>query len=84
MKLQQVNEAMGHRITGGSEYQWGCFPDARFLDYESNYAYVSVIYSTLNQEIYEAEVSLKHDAWPEDARPYRWLNPEYKDAYFSE
>ena len=41
MKLNQINEAMNHQITGGSEYQWQCFPDARFLDYESEYAHVT-------------------------------------------
>jgi hypothetical protein len=84
MKLQQVNEAMDHRITGGSEYQWNCFPNARFLDYESDFAHVSVIYSTVTQEVYQAEVAIKSDTMPEDVRPYRWLNPEFKEAFFDE
>lgn len=84
MKLQQVNEAMDHKITGGSEYQWNCYPNARYLDYESDFAHVSVIYSTATQEIYQAEVAVKRDAWAEDAKPYRWLNPEFKEAFFGE
>ena len=84
MRLAQVNEAMDHKITSGSEYQWNCYPDARFLDYESLYAHVSVIYSTITQEIYQAEVSVKADAWDEDKKPYRWLNPDYKEAFYSE
>jgi hypothetical protein len=49
------------------------------MEYESDYAHVTVIFSTINQEVYEAEVSVKRDAWKEDMRPYRWLNPDSKD-----
>jgi hypothetical protein len=85
MKLAQVNEALDHKITSGSEYQWNCYgPDARYLDYESDYASVSVIYDTTNQVVYQAEVSVKGDAWSEDSRPYRWLYPYTKDAFINE
>ena len=84
MKLAQINEAMNHQITGGSEYQWNCYPDGRYLDYESEYAHVSVLYSTVDQTVYQAEVSVKREAWDEDKKPYRWLNPDYKDALYKE
>jgi hypothetical protein len=84
MKLSQINEAMNHRITSGSEYNWQCFPDARFLDYESDFAHVSVLYSTVDQTVYQAEVSVKREAWDEDKKPYRWLNPDYVDAFYKE
>jgi hypothetical protein len=84
MKLSQINEAMNHRITSGSEYNWQCFPDARFLDYESDFAHVSVLYSTIDQTVYQAEVSVKREAWDEDKKPYRWLNPDYKDSLYKE
>jgi hypothetical protein len=84
MKLSQINEAMNHRITSGSEYNWQCFPDARFLDYESDFAHVSVLYSTVDQTVYQAEVSVKREAWDEDKKPYRWLNPDYKDSLYKE
>ena len=85
MHLSEVNEALGHKITGGSEYHWHCYgPNARYLDYESEYAHASVIYSTETQEIFQAEVSVKRDAWEEDKQPYRWMNPEYKDSFFEE
>jgi hypothetical protein len=54
------------------------------MEYESDYAHVSVIFSTVNQEVYEAEVSIKRHAWPEDMRPYRWLNPDSKDFMIAE
>jgi hypothetical protein len=87
MQLSQVNQTFDHKITSGSEYQWNCFPDARFLDYESDFAHISVLYSTSDQKIYQADASLKRDAWPNDNqydKPYRWTNPFYKDAYLSE
>ena len=84
MKLNQINEAMNHQITGGSEYQWQCFPDARFLDYESEYAHVSILYSTADQTVYQADVSVKSDAWEEDKSPYLWTNPVFKDVYLDE
>jgi hypothetical protein len=84
MKLSQINEVLGHRITGGSEYQWNCYPDGRYLDYESDFAHVSILYSTVNQTVYQAEVSVKREAWDEDKKPYRWLNPDYKDALYKE
>ena len=84
MQLADVNVNLNHKIVGGSEYGWNCYPTARMLDYESDFAYVSVIYSTETQEIYEADVSIKTEAWEEDQRPYRWLNPEYKDIMITE
>jgi hypothetical protein len=85
MHLSEVNEALGHKITGGSEYHWRCYgPDARYLDYEGDFAHASVIYSTETQEIFQAEISVKREAWEEDKRPYRWLNPDTKQVMFNE
>jgi predicted HicB family RNase H-like nuclease len=38
----------------------------------------------VNQEVYEAEISIKRDMWDEDMRPYRWLNPDSKDFMIAE
>jgi hypothetical protein len=48
---------------------------------------VSVLYSTETQEIYEADVTIKTNNWfgeDKDMKPYRWLNPEHKDAMIAE
>jgi len=84
MNLKEVNEALSHKIVSGSDYGWNCFPDAKFLDYESDYAHASIIYSTKTQEIFQAEICIKLDAWDEDKKPYRWLNPEHKDNFYKE
>lgn len=84
MNLGQVNEAMAHKITSGSEHGWTCWDNARYLDYESDFAHVSVVYNTKTQSIYQAEVSIKTEMWSKDMRPYRWLNPLTKAAYVAE
>jgi len=84
MQLNQTNQSFNHKITGGSEYGWNCFPDARFLDYESDYAHVSILYSTVTQEIYQADASVKREMWAEDSAPYRWTNPSFNEAYLAE
>ena len=87
MNLKQINEITDHRITEGSEYGWNCYPNARYLSYESEFAYVSVLYSTKTQEIYEADATIKETNWfdeDKNMRPYRWLNPEFKDAMIAD
>jgi len=84
MNLGEVNNALNHKIVSGSDYTWNCYPNARYMEYESDHAHISVIFSTVNQEVYEAEVSIKRDAWIEDMRPYRWLNPDSKDFMIAE
>jgi hypothetical protein len=84
MKLSQINNALDHQISGGSRYCWECYgPNARYLDYQTNDGHVSVVFDTETRDIYEATVETKNkdDA---DARPYRWLEPETKDALFGE
>ncbi len=79
MNLANTNLAFNNRITGGIEYQWQCYPDARFLDYESDYGHGSVIFNTNTQEVYCAEVTTKEHKYQ-----YRWLNPTYLEAYRNE
>jgi hypothetical protein len=81
MYLKQINEALGHTVTEGSDYQWNSFPDARILDYASEYATASVVFNTKTQEVYEASVDFRYNS---DHRPYRWINQTYKDSYIAE
>lgn len=80
MNLKEANNALDHKIVGGSEHLWNCYPNARFLDFESDYAHASVIFNTENQMVYCAEISSKDD----DSVLYRWLNPITKDDYLNE
>ena len=80
MHLRKVNEALGHKISGGSEYGWTCWTNARWLDYESEYAHAAVVFNSETQEVYTAEVSDKAGKH----KPYRWLNPAYKEDMHQE
>jgi hypothetical protein len=84
MYVYDLNEAFDHKISGGDNYLWDCYPNARFLEYKSDYSYVSAVFNTETQEVYEVNVSIDTDTWDPDIRPYRWLNPEYKQAYLDE
>jgi len=80
MHLKNINEALQHKIISGSEFGWQCWPNARYLDYESEFAHASVVFNTKTQEIYSAEVNDKLD----EVKPYRWMNPSYKELYVDE
>lgn len=81
MHLKQINESFDHTIVEGSEYQWNCFgKNARFLDYENDYARATVVFDTKNQYIYEASVNSKES----DETIYRYLSPDFKEKYLRE
>lgn len=82
--VSDLNDAFDHKISGGDNYCWQCWPDARYLEYKSDYAYVSAVFNTLTQEIYEVSIDVNNDTWDTDIRPYRWLNPDFKQAYLNE
>ena len=83
MNLGTINNAFDHRIDNGTEYQWKCFgPRARYLDYVSDHADVSIIFDNSTQEIYEATVCPKKAN--DNVGVYRWLNPEHKARYINE
>jgi len=85
MYVSDLNNAFDHRISGGDEYQWDCWPDARYIEYKSDYAYVSAVFNTVTQEVYEVNIDVDQSVWVvDDVRPYRWLNPDYKQEYLDE
>jgi hypothetical protein len=83
MHLREINDITKHHIVSGSEYLWTCYPDSHMLDYENEFANLSVVFNKKTQEIYEATICIETGPL-RDSRPYRWLNPEFKEAYFKE
>ena len=82
LTLADVNEALNHQITEGSEYQWSCYgPNARYLDYTISGIDVtgSVIYDTQTQEVYQADLC----DGPNDLA-WRWANPDFAKAHRKE
>lgn len=76
MKVRDANVVFDHKIVGGSEYYWRCWPHARWLDYESEHAHGSVVFDTSNGILYEATVTSKDDS----VKPYRWINSIWRFA----
>lgn len=85
MHLSKVNECFGHRINGGSEYGWKSFgPNARYLDFESEFAHGSVVFDCETQVVYLADIDAKQDGDDNLPGPYRWINPEHRQGYIDE
>lgn len=75
MNLKDLCETFDFKITGGSEYQWHCYgPNARFLDFNNDKADCSVIFDSVTQLVYQAEVWIKDS----EHRPYRWVHSEFQ------
>lgn len=76
-----MNDALGHKIVGGDTYCWNCYgPNARGLEYESEFAHASIVFDSKTQEVYEAIIHDKDNK----VKPYRWLNPKTKQSYIDE
>lgn len=78
MQLQDFLETIQYKITDGSKLLWNCFGnDAYIVDSEESNIYsTSCTFDTKNQVVYMTEV---YDYINE--RAYRWINPNYKNAY---
>lgn len=81
MNLQEFMNATSARVSGGSEYQWKCFPNARFMDFADidGKEVGSCVFNTLTQKIYEVIFSVD-----EDNVSYRWTDPEWRDSRLEE
>jgi hypothetical protein len=80
--FKQVLESFDYKISGGSAHMWQCWHTARFMDFESDHAHGSCVYSTEDQTVYCIEVNAKDDEQGKTA--YRWLNPDYAQFYIDE
>jgi len=80
MHLSDIIGKLNYRITSGSEYKWNCYPSAKLLDFESEYATISVVFNSDKQMVYEITTAPKNDKH----RPYRWIDPDYIDFYIKE
>jgi hypothetical protein len=78
--LKEFLEAIQYKITEGSDHNWLSFgPDAHQLDSwngDHNGYTACCIFDKKNQQVYSLEL------WDyERDRYYRWVQPEYLDAY---
>lgn len=81
--LEQFLKAIQYRITGGSEFGWECYgPNSHHLDHDVGYGgrySMSLIFDRVNQTAYEMNFVDE-----EKTLAYRWINPEFRDAYVAE
>ena len=83
--IKEFMETVGYKITESSQYCWKCYgPDALSWDYwnqkhEAGGITINMVFDTKTQLVYEMQV------WDYTAnREYRWIHPDYKDAYHAE
>lgn len=80
MHLKKLFECFDYKITGGSIYCWECYGDnARYIDFESEYAHGYIIFDAKDQTAYCAEVITKEHKYQ-----YRWMNPIFVEAFRQE
>ena len=83
--LKDFMEISGYRITEGSDYCWSCYGTKAYtLDswngiHDAGGHNMSVTFDTETQEVYEITVC----TYGPD-RAYRYINPDYVDAYKKE
>ena len=78
--IQTFTQAIDFKITDGSAYGWGCFgPNARWLDTEDLEYTAAIVFDSVTQIVYLAEVSDYVNN-----RSYRLVNPEYATIYLEE
>lgn len=85
MHLSKFNECFSHRISGGSEYGWKSFGlNARYLDFESEFAHGSLVFDAMTQTVYIADIDAKKDGDDNLPGPYRWINTDHRQGYIDE
>lgn len=83
MKLKDFFEMTGNRITEGSDYIWNCYGDGvyrlSYWDGDDEGVAAECVYDLKTSDVREATAM---DYYKEIA--YRWIDPEYCDAYKNE
>jgi len=82
MKLLDIIQAAGARISGGDPYLWECYgPNANFLEFRTaqGQGYCHCVFDTKTYDVYYVYVEIpgKNQCW-------QWNNPSYIEAYLDE
>ena len=82
MKLTDIFNAAEGRVCNGSEFQWLCWGGAaRYMDFADadGMEFCSAVFDTKTYNVYEVELFV-----PGTDQCFKWINPEFKDAYLNE
>lgn len=83
MKLADLMTAMDYKVSDSQEFLWACFgPNARYMDFESEHAYVQSVFDTKTQQVYEVVIEPKILSGARHL--YRWTDPNFKLAFCDE
>lgn len=83
LTLRDFMEVVNYHITEGDNFGWNCYGSNAFTmtswngKQDGNSVYV--VFDTSTQVVYEMSACDYNRN-----RAYRWINPEYRDAYFKE
>lgn len=79
--VEQFLQTINYKITGGSEFLWKCYgPDAYSIDSDIYDHYsASIYFDTKTSEVFEINVCDEVNN-----RQYRWVNPDFTEAYAKE
>ena len=89
MKILDVMQAAGGRVSGGDPYLWDCYGSKanfmEFRDVDGN-GYSHCIFDTKTYQVYEVHVEVPLTTNEADApqQAFRWIDPEYLPAYLKE
>lgn len=81
MHLSDIMEVLDYKVTDGSEYMWACFGPSRYMEFESDYSHVSVVFSIETQEVLEITTCPKTAVWEIEPPPYRYIHSSCIEEY---
>lgn len=82
MKLIEVIQAAGGRISGGDPYLWRCYGDhAQYMEFRdvAGMGYAHCIFDTITYDVREVHLEV-----PGQGQAFRWIDPTYLEAFVSE
>ena len=82
MKLNDVMVAAGSRTSGGDSFLWKCYGEnANYMEFRdvAGQGYSHCIYDTTDYTVFEIHIEI-----PGTEDCFRWLNPDYKQAFYTE
>ena len=89
MKLLNVIQAAGGRVSGGDPYLWQCYGDnAQFMEFRDTdgSGYCHCVFDTKTYDVYEihVEVPLISNEAESPEQTFRWISDNVKQAYYKE
>jgi hypothetical protein len=81
MILSDFTTATDSRVCGGSEFTWGCFPNARYMDIANidGEEVVGCVFNYKTQEVYSVEAFVY-----EDNVAFRWIDQKWVNSHIAE